>query len=100
MDQGGRVNRRTQRSASYQGYPGQPYGGGAGTGGYAPGNEPYRPQQAYPPQATGSYQPGSAPPAPAKPIPYKAGQKIGRNSPCPCGSGKKYKNCHGKDAEA
>ena len=65
MDQGGRVNRRTQRSASYQGYPGQPYGGGAGTGGYAPGNEPYRPQQAYPPQATGSYQPGSASPAQA-----------------------------------
>jgi len=24
------------------------------------------------------------------------GQKIGRNEPCPCGSGKKYKNCHGK----
>lgn len=23
-------------------------------------------------------------------------QKIGRNSPCPCGSGKKYKKCHGK----
>jgi len=22
--------------------------------------------------------------------------KIGRNDPCPCGSGKKYKNCHGK----
>ncbi len=25
-----------------------------------------------------------------------AGEKIGRNDPCPCGSGKKYKNCHGK----
>ena len=24
-------------------------------------------------------------------------KKIGRNDPCPCGSGKKYKNCHGKD---
>jgi len=24
------------------------------------------------------------------------GQKIGRNDPCPCGSGKKYKKCHGK----
>jgi preprotein translocase subunit SecA len=23
--------------------------------------------------------------------------KIGRNDPCPCGSGKKYKSCHGKD---
>ena len=30
--------------------------------------------------------------------PYKnKGEKIGRNDPCPCGSGKKYKNCCGKD---
>lgn len=28
--------------------------------------------------------------------PFKAGPKIGRNDPCPCGSGKKYKNCHGR----
>jgi preprotein translocase subunit SecA len=28
--------------------------------------------------------------------PLHAGQKIGRNDPCPCGSGKKYKQCHGK----
>ncbi len=29
--------------------------------------------------------------------PFKRyGDKIGRNDPCPCGSGKKYKNCHGK----
>ncbi|MDD4977036.1 MAG: preprotein translocase subunit SecA [Gallionella sp.] len=26
----------------------------------------------------------------------RAGEKIGRNDPCPCGSGKKYKQCHGK----
>ncbi len=26
----------------------------------------------------------------------REGQKVGRNSPCPCGSGKKYKQCHGK----
>ena len=25
--------------------------------------------------------------------------KVGRNDPCPCGSGKKYKKCHGQDAE-
>ncbi|MFA6249595.1 MAG: preprotein translocase subunit SecA, partial [Mucilaginibacter sp.] len=30
-----------------------------------------------------------------KPTPVKVEQKIGRNDPCPCGSGKKYKNCHG-----
>jgi len=26
----------------------------------------------------------------------RGGEKIGRNDPCPCGSGKKYKQCHGK----
>ncbi|MFT5420889.1 MAG: preprotein translocase subunit SecA [Candidatus Endobugula sp.] len=26
----------------------------------------------------------------------RAGKKVGRNEPCPCGSGKKYKQCHGK----
>ncbi len=31
-----------------------------------------------------------------KPQPARAGQKIGRNDPCPCGSGRKYKHCHGK----
>ena len=30
--------------------------------------------------------------------PIKADPKIGRNDPCPCGSGKKYKNCHGRNA--
>jgi preprotein translocase subunit SecA len=28
--------------------------------------------------------------------PVKVMEKVGRNDPCPCGSGKKYKNCHGK----
>jgi preprotein translocase subunit SecA len=28
--------------------------------------------------------------------PVKAEAKVGRNDPCPCGSGKKYKNCHGQ----
>lgn len=30
--------------------------------------------------------------------PIHVEKKVGRNDPCPCGSGKKYKNCHGKDA--
>ncbi|RWY55750.1 preprotein translocase subunit SecA [Mucilaginibacter gilvus] len=30
-----------------------------------------------------------------KATPVKVEQKIGRNDPCPCGSGKKFKNCHG-----
>ena len=40
-------------------------------------------------------------PAPAAektgPRPVRAAQKVGRNDPCPCGSGKKYKNCCGKN---
>jgi preprotein translocase subunit SecA len=35
---------------------------------------------------------------PAKQEPVRVGPKVGRNDPCPCGSGKKYKNCHGKNA--
>jgi len=34
-------------------------------------------------------------PEEAGPVRRKAAQKVGRNDPCPCGSGKKYKNCHG-----
>jgi preprotein translocase subunit SecA len=30
--------------------------------------------------------------------PVRVGPKVGRNDLCPCGSGKKFKNCHGKDA--
>ena len=30
------------------------------------------------------------------PAPSAAFGKVGRNDPCPCGSGKKYKKCHGK----
>ncbi|MEI6347534.1 MAG: preprotein translocase subunit SecA [Bacteroidota bacterium] len=32
-----------------------------------------------------------------KPSPVHVEKKVGRNDPCPCGSGKKFKNCHGKD---
>jgi preprotein translocase subunit SecA len=39
----------------------------------------------------GEQQPGEV-----KKMPIKVGPKVGRNDPCPCGSGKKYKNCHGK----
>jgi preprotein translocase subunit SecA len=37
-------------------------------------------------------------PSAPKQAPITVGPKIGRNDPCPCGSGKKYKACHGKDA--
>jgi preprotein translocase subunit SecA len=39
-------------------------------------------------------EPGD-PPQAAPPF-VRAGGKVGRNDPCPCGSGKKYKQCHGK----
>jgi preprotein translocase subunit SecA len=32
-----------------------------------------------------------------KPQPIRVEKKVGRNDPCPCGSGKKYKQCHGKN---
>jgi preprotein translocase subunit SecA len=32
------------------------------------------------------------------PAPTPAAQAVGRNDPCPCGSGKKYKQCHGRNA--
>jgi len=47
--------------------------------------------------AQGSVPQGGRPaaaPMPA-PRPVRAAPKVGRNQPCPCGSGKKFKNCHG-----
>ncbi len=52
--------------------------------------------------ADGAAAPGgrpvpTAPPAPARPVTVTRDQpKVGRNEPCPCGSGKKFKQCHGK----
>jgi len=54
--------------------------------------------------AAGDPQPQQAPPSGARPEaqappqlqrPVRAAPKVGRNQPCPCGSGKKFKNCHG-----
>ncbi len=43
-----------------------------------------------------AHQRSSPPEAKAgKPQPIQVGEKVGRNDPCPCGSGKKYKQCHG-----
>lgn len=38
------------------------------------------------------------PPPPPRQQPAKAEVKVGRNDPCPCGSGKKFKNCHGANS--
>ncbi len=47
------------------------------------------------PNTNGSSSSGSQPEKPKGVTIRNTGQKIGRNQPCPCGSGKKYKNCHG-----
>ena len=50
------------------------------------------------PAATASRRPGGdaeAEPAPQKPVVKTEWEKTPRNAPCPCGSGKKYKLCHG-----
>jgi preprotein translocase subunit SecA len=44
-------------------------------------------------------QPGADDAGRAEPV-RRDRPKVGRNDPCPCGSGKKYKKCHGKDEEA
>ncbi len=51
-----------------------------------------REQQALPLKATH----GDEEPEQKKPV--RTSEKVGRNAPCPCGSGKKYKNCHGREA--
>jgi len=43
-------------------------------------------------------RPGADGGEPVKKKPIVKGKKVGRNDPCPCGSGKKYKNCHGRFA--
>jgi preprotein translocase subunit SecA len=55
------------------------------------------------PQASGGAKPGGgssivseAAAAMEKAKPVRSGPKVGRNDPCPCGSGKKYKHCCGK----
>ena len=53
-------------------------------------------QYQHPEASSGSAQPEGNPAADqAQPF-VRDGKKVGRNDPCPCGSGKKYKHCHGK----
>ena len=35
--------------------------------------------------------------AASQPTQRRTGEKVGRNDPCPCGSGKKFKKCHGTE---
>jgi preprotein translocase subunit SecA len=49
--------------------------------------------------ASGQSAAASAAEEPVMPVKRKV-QKVGKNDPCPCGSGKLYRRCHGKDAAA
>ena len=57
----------------------------ADSGGYGADEEAAQPD----------YQHGERPQAQQQPV-VRDGDKVGRNDPCPCGSGKKYKHCHGQ----
>lgn len=46
-------------------------------------------------QASATSEDGAAPPAAKPQTVVREAPKVGRNDPCPCGSGKKYKQCHG-----
>jgi preprotein translocase subunit SecA len=50
---------------------------------------------------TGREDPGYHDPSKGKSVadPVRVEKKVGRNEPCPCGSGKKYKHCHGINAD-
>ena len=49
-------------------------------------------------QETSAQHAGSSSTSDVKKQPVRNDNKVGRNDPCPCGSGKKYKNCHGREA--
>ena len=65
--------------------------------------EPQRPRQQYREEKANLTDPNQQAAASRdtreqpKQQPYHAEKRIGRNDPCPCGSGLKYKNCHGKN---
>ena len=58
--------------------------------------QPQRPQQPDMSQMRASRNELSTNGAQNARTPVKVDKQVGRNDPCPCGSGKKYKNCHGK----
>ena len=62
------------------------------TNGGAPQGQPQGP---FAPNQKGPFMPANNP---TKPVKAEPSTKVDRNSPCPCGSGKKYKQCCGKDA--
>ncbi len=81
---------RRERSAPRPIFQGAP---GATPAGVAPGGRP-----AFGPPRVGPTPSGPVGPPIVAGAPVRSEEKIGRNDPCPCGSGKKYKKCHGAAA--
>ena len=57
--------------------------------------QPKRPAQKLQAGRSDTYTSNAQPSQPNQPV-VNSDPKVGRNDPCPCGSGKKYKNCHGR----
>lgn len=63
-----------------------------------PNRQNYRESKAELPGEAEQRKAASAPQSrPEKVMPAKAAPTVGRNDLCPCGSGKKYKHCHGRN---
>ena len=69
--------------------------GGRGPGARRHGHRPARPVRAAGPPSTAA-APSRPVVAASNPGPPSSWGKVPRNAPCPCGSGKKYKHCHGR----
>ncbi len=59
----------------------------------------YSTQKSESPEVSSGGNRAQASQEPQRVQPVRVEKKVGRNDPCPCGSGKKYKSCHGKNAE-
>jgi preprotein translocase subunit SecA len=70
---------------------------GHGATGYAEDRTPAPAASAAAAAAPAKTAAAASPEAVRAPV-HRATDKVGRNDPCPCGSGKKYKNCHGRDS--
>ena len=92
----GRGGPQAQVTASKADYTEQRAVAGSGSGGASsPSGSGGASSPSGPGGASSPSGPGHAPAV----SPVRVGPKIGRNDPCPCGSGRKFKACHGKDAE-
>ena len=80
------------REATNLGFRGVPTQGDGGGGDLLLGRPPSAPRDR---GLVAGGSEGVEGPAPKEPV--RVGPKIGRNAPCPCGSGKKYKRCHGRE---